>query len=143
MATKLTNSLTTQDLYAENGSNYRFFLNWRHALFAGYLLILFTLANIYFTNNQFEETNRPYLYVVVLVSSLIFWGLERRIRNLYHACMNTGHALEKAIGTNGIYTRLDGPEMRGRWPTHSTILDGLFGGTSLLMVIVLVCELVA
>ena len=37
-------SLSISDVYAEIGVNYRYFLTWRHRLFAGYFALLAALA---------------------------------------------------------------------------------------------------
>jgi len=130
--------LTAKDIYAEIGINYRYFLNWRHALFAGYLLILYALANSYFS---LLEKNRPDLFWVVFLGgflvSLCCWGLEYRIRDLYQACTNAGCELEKAFQQTGIYLKLDDDKLRNKTITHSRVLNFFFGIISLSMLIML------
>jgi len=119
--------LTIKDIYFENGVNYRYFLNWRHALLAGYLVILFVLARAY---AWLIENNQPNLVWIVFGSSLFvticLWGIEYRIRDLYRACTITGHEIEKVLMLNGIYTRLDSQSLIKKCITHSHVLDLFF-----------------
>lgn len=42
--TQTDTKLTISEVYAEVGTNYRYFLSWRHRLFAGYFAIIAALA---------------------------------------------------------------------------------------------------
>lgn len=122
------NSLTLKDIYSETGITYRYFLNWRHALLAGYLVAIYGLASGYIwiiKNNQINFSWVVFLSGLLL--SACFWGLKRRIRDLYQSCTNTGAEIERKLGINGIYSKLDSPELRNKFITHSRVLNGLFG----------------
>lgn len=128
MAKPNDNTLTLKDIYSETGVTYRYFLNWRHALLAGYLVALYGLANGY---GWIVEKNLLNLSWVIFLSGFLlsacFWGLERRIRDLYQSCTNAGSEIEKKLGIDGIYSKLDSPKLRGKQITHSRILNWLFG----------------
>jgi hypothetical protein len=136
------NTLTLKDIYFETGTTYRYFLNWRHALLAGYLVALYGLASGYI---WVIENGRLNLSWVVFLSGLIlsacFWGLERRIRDLYQSCTNAGAEIERKLRIEGIYSRLDSPKLRDKLVTHSRILNWLFGLIISGMFIGFICSL--
>jgi hypothetical protein len=131
--------LTPKEIYAEIGANYRFFLNWRHALFIGYLAILLALANASKWLVEQELQNLSWLiFLIGFFLSLCFWGLERRIRDLYRACTNTGAIFEKSFYQVGIYMKLDSEKMRNKKITHSFVLDCFFIIVTLSMFVMLI-----
>ena len=90
--------------YEEVGSNYRFFLAWRHASFAGMLLILFGAAQLTF--DMLQDQPRIAWLVPILASPLgvMLWIIDTRTRDLYHAAIRAGRKLEGEAG--GFYTEL-------------------------------------
>ena len=58
MSENNNDTLAPKDLYEEIGKTYRYFLNWRHALFAGYLVSLYALSNgfAWLVDNEYNET---------------------------------------------------------------------------------------
>lgn len=127
-------SLSKQDLYQEIGNNYRFFLNWRHALFAGYLVILYTLANAYAWALERQLTPIEGIIIVGgVIITLTFWALERRIRALYRACTSKGKEIEGDSQLSGIYHKLDNQNNKENQNTHSLVLDIFFGTITLLL----------
>jgi hypothetical protein len=129
-------NLTLNEIYREIGTNYRFFLNWRHALFAGYLLILYTLANAYawlYVNDQAQLY--PALFIIGFLITLCFWGIEFRIRSLYRSCTEAGHGIETLAKITGAYTKLDDSKLEDKRVTHSSVLNWFFGAIAFGMLI--------
>ncbi|HRQ23229.1 MAG TPA: hypothetical protein PLF42_07350 [Anaerolineales bacterium] len=124
-------TLSYKDVYEEIGRNYRYFLNWRHALFAGYLLVLYAVISSYVESIDNLFFQRLCLGAVVLIS-LVFWTIEIRIRDLYRACTEAGEDLEKKTKSKGesssfgIYTKLNNGEMRRKKISHTNALNLLF-----------------
>ena len=124
--------------YEEVGSNYRFFLGWRHASLAGIFIILYGIASL--TIEVYKQTAMLACFVPALCSpiGLIFWLVDRRTRNLYHAAITAGKKLEGFEG--GVYSELSKivqPPKSKSWGkiTQSSALNILFLGTSLLLII--------
>jgi hypothetical protein len=138
-------TLTAKDIYDEIGTNYRYFLNWRHALFAGYLVILFTLANAYSWLTENDSANVWIIYLVGLLITFCFWGLEYRVRDLYQACTKAGCEMERAVNMTGVYTELDSKDLRKKVITHSGILNwfyGIIAFSMLLMFVFSFCKII-
>ena len=97
--------------YEEIGKNYRFFLNWRNALFGGHITVVAAHV-VAFSWIISQGLNNPLYYILISLSglfiTLIFWALEYRTRKLYHFCTTAGREWEKAnVGGLGVYTKLD------------------------------------
>lgn len=122
MADNNDQCLTKKEKYAEVGVNYRYFLNWRHALLAGYLIALYSFAQAFFHDIDHGIVRIIYLGVI-LVTALI-WCLEYRVRSLYRACIKAGKDLEKPNG--GVFTKLDDENLINEIITHSNALDVFF-----------------
>ena len=119
-------NLTVRDVYEEIGKNYRYFLNWRHGLFAGYLAVVAALGAGFFR----IYSNHPRLvwplFLAGVIVTLVFWGLEYRNRDVYHACQRSGAECEKHFSAGvGIFTRMQG--LGEKFLTHSRVLDIFFG----------------
>lgn len=128
MAKDKDETLTLKDIYVEIGVNYRYFLNWRHALLAGYLVVLYGLARGYGWLTVNHQSNFGWVvFASGILISLCFWGLERRVRDLYQSCTNAGREIEKKFGIDGIYSKLDSSNLRDKTITHSRILNWFFG----------------
>jgi hypothetical protein len=121
-----------KDFYNEVGINYRYFLSWRHKLLAGYLASVAGLA-IGFSWVFTHSGVKPYSWAVFILGlfiSLVFWGLDYRNRDLYHACQKSGAEIElKQNMSSGIYTLLN--EKTKKKITHSIMLDIMFSLSSL------------
>ncbi|MCB4364386.1 hypothetical protein KIH07_11615 [Hydrogenophaga taeniospiralis] len=90
--------------YEEVGHAYRFFLGWRHAAFAGNIVVLYGVVSLCVSLAKDAPLQ---LWVVPLGASplgVFFWWIDRRTRDLYHAAMNAGKELEGEEG--GFYTHL-------------------------------------
>lgn len=127
------------DIYNEVGANYRFFLNWRHKALAGYLISIAGLTSIlsWSFENDYHSINTSILFISCIVS-LVFWGIDIRIRKLYNICQKVGSNIEKKhfheeIQNNSedlqlVYTALNIPDGK---ITHSRILNILFGSAAI------------
>lgn len=111
--------------YEEIGRVHRYFLNWRNALFAGHITVIYAHAVGYSWLLDHENTR---LYELLLLASgffmtLIFWGLEYRIRGLYRACLQAGKSWEQKNKVIGVYEKLLSVESN---LSHSRVLDIYF-----------------
>ncbi len=117
------NLMAPKDFYTSIGENYRFFLNWRHALLAGYFASLFALFNAYTWMIENDTAKQVViLYVCGILISIFFWGFEYRIRDLYRACIAAGKEIEEQAEQPGLYAKLS----EKKRPSHSTLIDALF-----------------
>ena len=123
--------------YEEVGSNYRFFLAWRHASFAGMVVILY--GTIQLTVSALKDQPHFAWLVPILASPLgvLLWIVDTRTRDLYHATIRAGKALEGEVG--GFYTELSRvtiPPGRSAFSrrSQSAALTVLFLGSSFVMV---------
>lgn len=123
-------NLTLKDAYEEIGRNYRFFLNWRYALIAGYLVSLGAIAKVLLELWNKQPYIIPALLVVILLGiTEFFYQLEVRNRDLYHYCTQQGKLMEEPLKVKGVYTRLN--EIDGEAETkskylHSSTIDWFF-----------------
>ena len=123
--------------YEEIGRVHRYFLNWRNALFAGHITVIYAHVIGYSWLIDHENT---WMYELLLLLSglfmtLIFWGLELRTRELYRACLEAGKSWEKKYQVTGVYEKLI--SVRSRF-THSWILDWYFRLVSLAILCLLI-----
>lgn len=91
-------------LYDEIGNNYRFFLRWRHAAFAGQCVVIFAVCSLCAT---FIESAKEIAWIVTLAGSpigILLWIIDVRTRDLYHATIKAGAELEG--DSKGFYTVL-------------------------------------
>ena len=130
--------------YEEIGTNYRFFLVWRHASFAGNVIILYGAISLCLSTYK----HAPVLACVVpfLASPIgvLLWIIDVRTRDLYHVAMEAGKKLEGEEG--GYYTELEKKTeekgtnsvrmlFKGEW-NHSGALTLFFLGSSLVLFII-------
>ncbi len=93
------------ELYKEIGANYRFFLGWRHASFAGNLIILYGVITLCISTYKSEP---KWAFLIPLLASpigVLLWMIDVRTRTLYHAAIQAGKELEGSDG--GFYTKLN------------------------------------
>lgn len=132
-----------EEIYKEVGTNYRFFLGWRHALIAGYLIGLGAVLSLCIS--AFKDA-KEIVWLIPFCASpigIIFWAIEVRTRDLYHSAIKAGQALE--VSEKGFYTHLaDGvvqaPNsspftllLKHGQLTQAASLNALFFGGSLLL----------
>lgn len=116
------------NVYNEIGTNYRYFLDWRHKLLAGYLVTVAGLA-VGFSWSLTNSDTKQISWIILIVGfiiTLVFWGLDYRNRDLYHMCQRAGAKLEKNEGIKdgwGIYTALEESKSK---VSHSRVLDLMF-----------------
>ena len=124
--------------YEEIGLNYRFFLGWRHAAFAGILVVIYGVISLTIT------VHKEYPIIAWLIPlgaspiGFLLCMIDHRTRDLYHAAIQAGKDLEGEKG--GFYTRLREialPKGTSAFKkiTHSAALDILFIGTSLAFIL--------
>ncbi len=127
--------------YEEIGTNYRFFLGWRHAAFAGDLVILYGVLSLTFS--VYKEI--PVIAWIVPTLGwpvgVLLWIIDVRTRDLYHATIRAGKALEGKQG--GFFTELFKitlPKNASAFKklSQSAALDLLFFGSSLSLLILAV-----
>ena len=136
----------TEKKYEEIGTNYRFFLGWRHASFAGNVIILYGAISLCFST---YEKAPAFAWLVPLLASpigLLLWIIDVRTRELYHAAIRAGKNLEGQGG--GFYTELASvSKVKGTRPfmmlfkkewTQSGAVDIFFIGSSLILLLIAV-----
>ena len=116
--------LDEKDLYAQAGEMLRHYFSWREKLLAGYVAIVAALTVAVVNLPPRYSTLAPGIAVVGMFLTAIFWLLERRNRELFNRCVTAGARLEKRHQIVGTFTRLN---KRAGTPTHSVVLDWLFG----------------
>ena len=128
--------------YEEIGTTYRYFLSWRHAAFAGDLVIIYGILSLTFSVYK----DRPSLAWIVPLSGspigILLWIIDVRTRELYHASIRAGTALEGIYG--GFFTQLSKTVLSaGSSPfkkfSHTGALNLLFIGSSILLIILAFC----
>ena len=129
--------LSQNNMYDEIGRNYRFFLNWRYVLLAGFFVSLGffskALLQAYDCNSiQYQDQLRTkvviILYIAILVFTIFFFLLEKRNRDLYHYCTQQGEAFEQNQNIEGIYTKLNASltDSKKIYYYHSIVIDTFF-----------------
>lgn len=132
--------------YKEVGPNYRFFLAWRHAGFAGNLVILYGASRLLIT--AVKEVS-PLTWLIPLFASLAafcLWLADRRTRQIYRELVKAGSDLEEDNGPFKALEKVGIPEDAKWFPkkgqplckffSQSFALDCFFLGSSVLLFIV-------
>ena len=120
--------------YEEIGTNYRFFLGWRHAAFAGHLVILYGILSLTFSVYGQSPAKAWLVPAFGSPIGILLWIVDVRTRDLYHAAIRAGKSIEGKRG--GFYTQLTGIVVSKGTPrlkrlTQSLALDILFWGSSI------------
>jgi len=132
--------MTTKDTYDHVGESFRYFLGWRHKLFAGYLAVLAAIAvagawtqpsllkpdGALVPQSALQTGVERALPWTVIAVSLVFWMAEFRNRDLWRGCQFVGYCLEQNLPhQRGIYTHLREIETRGAiWGiSHGSAMD--------------------
>lgn len=127
--------------YEEIGTNYRFFLSWRHAAFAGDLIILYGILTLTFSIYKASPSIAWAIPTIGSPVGVLLWIIDVRTRELYHAAITAGKKLEGKEG--GFFTELAKIVVAKEKSafsklTQSAALNVLFLGSSILLAILAV-----
>lgn len=81
--------------YEEIGPNYRFFLTWRHAAFAGGLVILWGTCSLLTSAYEKGLTVAWLIPFFASLAAFCLWLADRRTRQIYRSLTEAGKALEE------------------------------------------------
>lgn len=112
--------MDSKDAYLHVGETFRYFLNWRHLLFGGYLGVLgalclaFAWAHTPLADSGKQTMTSPLqlqarraLPFAAIALSTVFWMMDFRNRDLWRGCIFVGRDLEERIlKERGVYTHL-------------------------------------
>jgi len=87
-----------EKLYEEIAANYRFFLNWRHASFAGHMVILGAVVS--FSIGAYKDA-KPLLWLIPLAGApfgVFFCIVDTRIQKIFQCAIEAGRKLEGELG---------------------------------------------
>ncbi|MCK4341515.1 MAG: hypothetical protein KAY37_07330 [Phycisphaerae bacterium] len=95
-------NLKPKDVYETAVKMHQYFLNWRHRLFAGYLVILAAFGVAYSWASDPSRNDQfililPALWLIPLLTAIVFWGLDIRNRDLYRACSQCAANCEDTV----------------------------------------------
>lgn len=93
-----------EKIYEELCNNYRYFLTWRHAAFAGHILAIGGTIALCIT--AIRDANNI-AYLIPLFASpigIILWLFDLKIRKIYRAIYSYGEKLEE--GSEGYFNSL-------------------------------------
>ena len=96
--------MDTNKKYEEIGANYRYFLGWRHASVAGYLVILYGIVSLTIITYKEYPSLAYFIPLVSCPIGIIFWLVDKRTCNIYHAAIRAGKSIEGDNG--GFYSEL-------------------------------------
>jgi hypothetical protein len=124
--------------YEEIGTNYRFFLGWRHASFAGDLVIIYGVLSLTLSIYKDMPSIAWIIPAIGCPVGVLLWIIDVRTRELYHAAIRAGKDLEGMEG--GFFTQLSIVAVpKGSSPfkkkTQSAALNLLFIGSSVFLFI--------
>ena len=98
-------AVDSKSIYGEAGSTYRYFLEWRNKIVAGYLGSIGALG-LGYTRAGSEEA-RDIVLISVVIVSLVFWIFDFRNRKLCDACLDAAKRLEQKSEFFGPYAALE------------------------------------
>jgi hypothetical protein len=111
-----------EKIYAELCNNYRYFLNWRHAAFAGNLAAIGgTLFMVFSVGKNIPDI----AFLIPLFASpigIVLWLLDIKIRRIYRSIYEAGRELEGDYP--GYFKQL--PLIRSTRITHSKVLTVVY-----------------
>jgi hypothetical protein len=99
-----------ETIYKEVSATYRFFLGWRHAAIVGIVVIMGGVISLL---SSVSKESPGLAFLVPLFASplgVIFWAIDVRTRDLYHAAMRAGKALERGVGFFTVLSEVAVPE---------------------------------
>jgi hypothetical protein len=81
---------------------YKFFLEWRSKMLAGYFAVLAALGWGFSWIHAKPELAawQKFVPIAGILVTLFFWAIEYRNREQYRDCMNVGRRIEKDLGLN-------------------------------------------
>ena len=124
--------LDVKTTYAEIAANFRYFATWRHKVFAGYLVLLFSLATVYRWLCEKDANKCWIITAIAFVFTLAMWALEYRNRDIVKACRESGKRCEAGLPSGtGFFSELD--EHAAKVVSHTWVLDVIFGGAALIL----------
>ena len=93
-----------EKIYEEVGTNYRFFLGWRHATFAGYIVIIGAAVSV--SASTFKDVpSLAWLFPLgAFPIGFLLWIIDIKTRKLYGALQRAGASMEGQTG--GGYTNI-------------------------------------
>jgi len=80
--------------YEEIGPNYRFFLAWRHATFAGGLVILWGTCSLLTSAYEKGLAIAGLIPILASLAAFCLWLADRRTRQIYRSLTEAGKTLE-------------------------------------------------
>lgn len=92
-------------VYEETGRNYRYFLDWRNKIVAGYIATLGALALGYSGAKSIHQQIAILGSAILL--SFVFWVFDYRNRDVYWICQHAGARLEIRARIPGSCSALD------------------------------------
>ncbi len=133
--------------YEEIGPNYRFFLAWRHAAFAGGIVILWGTCSLLTSAYEKGLTIAWLIPILASLAAFCLWLADRRTRQIYRSLTKSGKALEENIpGPYHALTDIGIPENASWFPknneplckffSQSFALDCFFLGSSIVLFVV-------
>ncbi len=125
-------------LYEQIGTNYRFFLNWRHASFAGYMVLMGATAAL--SIDAYNDA-KPFCWLVPLAGApfgVFFAIVDTRIQAVFQCAIEAGRKMEGELGgyfseqsTIGTVPRKD--KIYPRFVSHTAALRTIYLGSSLVL----------
>ena len=94
-----------EKLYEEIASTYRFFLSWRHAAFAGNLLVVYGATSLTLTALEKAPSIAWLVPALAAPIGVLLWVIDVRTRDLYHATIKAGTVVEGGVGA--LFTQLN------------------------------------
>lgn len=135
------NLTAADELYAEIGRNYRFFLGWRHASIAGYFFTLFTVAQIWLDLRQADPLDSWLVPFICSPIGFLFWLIDRRTSGLFRSAVTAGRKLEQSAKLEGYFTSqasvgtIPGADPAYPQFSHTKIFTALYATISLVMLL--------
>ena len=139
--------------YEEIGPNYRFFLAWRHATFAGGLVILWGACSLLTSAYEKGLTIAWLIPFLASLAAFCLWLADRRTRYIYRTLTEAGKALEDNIhGPYHALTDIGVPENapwfkkknnpKCKLVSQSFALDCFFLGSAVVLLVVAIFMMV-
>ena len=122
-----------EKLYEEVGRNFRFFLSWRHACFAGYLVILWVIMK--FSIECYKDA-QSFLWLILLLGAglgIVFAFMDKRTKKFFYAAIEVGRRLESECKLEGYFTAH--ARFLADRNTHSEVLKWFYYGSAIVLVV--------
>lgn len=143
---RVEQNLAIEKLYEQIGANYRFFLNWRHASLAGYLLVLWGVVSL---SISAYEGAREVAWLVPLGGfpfGVLFCMLDHRTKAVFQDAIKAGREIEAEAGREieaegwGYFSHLKSAGVvprKDQCPiiTHTLVLRIIYLGSSFVLAV--------